>query len=595
MTDFLPTNQLDFNELRSNLKSFLQAQSIFKDYDFEGSNISVLLDILAYNSYQNAFYLNMVGNEMFLDTALLRDSVVSHAKELNYLPRSYTSASATVNVLVNVTDITINNINLPQYFKFNSVTSNGSFTFSTDNPTIITRNSNNQFTANINILEGFIVTENFIVNTNIDSQRFVLSNEKVDTDSIQVFIQPSVSDANTSEYVYKTTLLDINPSSNVYFIQSAETNKYEIIFGDGIVGNKPKNNNLITVNYRISSGNLVNGASNFTAVSTLDGYTVTATTIEKALGGAEAETIASIKFNAPRHFQTQDRVITQDDYRTLLLANFPQIKTISVFGGEEYPVIPQYGRVFISASTFTGYPVTEETSARIINYLKGRSTLSIQPTIIDPEYLDIQINTSVNFNTNNTSYTNQQIKNIIETTINTFNQENLLEFNKTFRYSKFVAALNDAHPSIVSNETSTLMVKTFIPLLNETYSVIIDFGNTIRKDEYNVSRSLTNEFVLYSSQITYNNKQSYIGEDGNGLLFIYEFTNTGRNILNNNIGTINYDTGVIVISNIIFNDFFGAGISLFATPINQDIKSVRNTIIRIDPDLNNITVNAIQE
>jgi len=596
MTDFLPTDQLDFASLRQNLKEFLQAQDIFKDYNFEGSNISVLLDILAYNTYQNAFYLNMIGNEMFLDTAILRDSVVSHAKELNYLPRSYTSAVASIQVQVNVTNPALYTITLPQGFKFTGSSANGNYVFSTNQPYVIERNANNEFIANVEIYEGFSVTEKFVVNTGIEQQRFVLSNDRIDTSSLEVFVSPSTADQITNtEYLYTTSIFGLNGNSTVYFLQPAEDGKYEIQFGDDVFGKKPTNGNVIKAEYRVSSGNTVNGVSSFTPSGTLTGYSITTSTLTPADGGAIAESIASIKTNAPRFFQTQDRMVTVEDYKALLVANFPEIKSINVYGGEEVPETPQYGKVIISAVTQSGDPVTQTTTDRMINFIRQRSPLSINPEIIQPEFLDLVVNTTVRYNVNRTKSNNNQIKNRVFNAINNFNSANLVDFGKTFRFSKFVTAINSADRSIVGNETSIILKKTILPILNQSYTATIDFGNAILRDDYYVSRAKTNVFSVYSSMITYNSKTAYFGEDGAGKLIIFERTNTGRNILVSNAGTINYETGVVSLSNVVINDYVGDGLIFYAIPRKQDIYTYRNNVIRISDVGNRVTVEAVKE
>ena len=595
MSDFLPVNQLDFSSLRENLKTYLQGQSRFADYDFEGSNISVLLDILAYNTYQNAFYLNMIGSEMFLDTATLRDSIISHAKELNYLPRSYTSAAASVRVNINVTNSSIYSISVPQYYKFTATTSNGTYTFSTAEPYTVSRNANNQFIRDIDIYEGVLLTEKFVVNTSIENQRFVLSNPGVDTDSIEVFVHPSSLSSTNTEYTFTTSIFGLNANSTVFYIQPAESGKYEIQFGDNVVSKKPEHGNMIAVKYRVSSGNTVNGINSFNPQSSIDGFSVTATTLTPAAGGAESESLSSIKSNATRFFQTQDRVVTTEDYKALIIANFPEIKSISVYGGEEIPVTPQYGRVVISPVTLSGNPVTQTTSDRILEFVRTRSPLSINPMIENPEFLDLKISTTVKYNINQTILTNSQIEALVRGAIVDFNNLYLIDFNKTFRYSKFVAAINDAHVSIVGNQTKTLMIKSIIPLLNSNYSATINFGNKIQRDDYNVSRPLDNELTVYSSQITYNSRTAYFGEDGAGNLFLYELTGSGRNILKSNAGSVDYENGTVNISNISINDYEGEGIKFYAMPANQDIAALRNTVIRIDNNLTEITVESVKE
>lgn len=595
MSDFLPVSQLDFTSLRENLKTYLQGQDRFKDYDFEGSNLSVLLDILAFNTYQNAFYLNMIGNEMFLDTATLRDSVVSHAKELNYVPRSYTSAAATVRVNVAVTNNAIFNVTIPQGYKFTSTSAQRNFTFSTSEPAIVTRNSNNQFVKDVIVYEGFLLSEKYVVNNSIEDQRFVISNPKVDTDSIEVFVSSDINSNVFTEYTLTSSIFGLSSNSTVYFLQAAENEKYEVLFGDNIISKKPINGNLIRIDYRVSSGSDSNGLNTFSPQSTIDGFSVTASTVAAASGGANSESISSIKFNSTKFFQTQDRVVTKEDYKSLIIANFPEIKTISVYGGEEIPDVPQYGRVVISSVTQTGTPITQTTADRVLSFVKSRSPLSINPILVDPDFLNLQASTTVKYNVNQTTLSANQIRSLVSTAIGNYNSSNLIDFNKTFRYSKFVADINTAHPSIVSNETSIVISKTINPLLNENYSETINFGNEVRRDDYNVSRPLTNEFTVYSSQITYNSRPAYFGEDGAGGLFVYELTGTGRSILKTDAGTVDYINGIVNINNIIISDFIGTGITFYAIPAKQDIRSLRNTVLQIDNLQTVIAVEAVKE
>lgn len=595
MSDFLPVSQLDFTSLRTSLKTYLQGQDRFKDYNFEGSNLSVLLDILAFNTYQNAFYLNMIGNEMFLDSATLRDSIVSHAKELNYIPRSYTSAAATVRVNVAVTNSAVYTVTVPQGYKFTTATASKNFTFSTPAPTVITRNSNNQFIKDIIVYEGFLLSEKYVVNTSIENQRFVLTNPRVDTDSIEVFVSPDANTSTNTEYTFTSSIFGLNANSTVYFLQAAESEKYEVKFGDGIISKKPTNGNLVRVDYRISSGSDANGLNSFTPQGTIDSYNVTASTVTAASGGANNESLQSIKDNATRFFQTQDRLVTKEDYKALIIANFPEVKALNVYGGEDIPLIPQYGRVAISCATQSGDILTQTSKDRIMDFVQTRSPLSINPMIVDPEFLDLSITTNVNYNVNLTTLTSSQISALTANAILSYNSSSLTDFNKTFRFSKLVSTINASHPSIVGNETSVRMIKTIIPLLNENFTFSLDFGNEILRDDFNMSRPLTNEFTVYSSEITYNSKKAFFGEDGAGNMFIYESNGTGRNVLKLNAGTVDYRNGTVTISDVILNDYSGAGISLYAIPAKQDLTAQRNTIIRINTQLNSISVTAVKE
>jgi len=532
---------------------------------------------------------------MFFDTATLRDSVVSHAKELNYLPRSYASAAATVRMNVAVTNNAVTSVTVPRGYRFTSTAGSKTFTFSTAEPYGISRNSQNQFVRDIIVYEGFILSEKYIVNNAIENQRFVLSNPKVDTDSIEVFVSSSTGSNNFVEYNFTSSIFGLNANSNVYFLQAAESEKYEVVFGDNVISKRPNNGNVVRIDYRIASGSDANGVNVFNPRSAVESYSATASTVTSAAGGSENESISSIKFNATRFFQTQDRTVTKDDYRSLILANFPEIKSVNVYGGEEVPLTPQYGRVFASCVTQTGNPITLTTADRIIEFVKVRSPLAININLIDPEFLDIIVDTTVYYNVNLTTLTAGQISSLVNTAISNFNTNSLIDFNKIFRYSRLVSDINNAHVSIVSNETSTTIAKTIVPILNENYSTVIDFGNGIKRDDFTSARPLTNEFTLYSSQITYNSRAAFFGEDGAGGLFIYENTSTSRSILKDNAGTIDYVNGLVNINSIVINNYVGEGITFFAIPAKQDISSLRNTVVRINNLATQINVVAVKE
>ena len=595
MADFLPTNQLDFESLRDNLITYLKNDSSpFKDYNFEGSNMAVLLDLLSYNSYLNAFYLNMVGNEMFMDSAQVYDSVVSHAKLLNYNVRSYTSAKATVSLNINVTNNQVQTVTIPKYTKFNASTSAGSFIFSTKDNQTVHRDVSGQFLADVDLYEGYVITEKYIANTQIDHQKFIISNKQVDTSSITVKVYSTQNDVNYTEYKPTTSLYGLNQKSIIYFLQPSTLGKYEIMFGDGVFGKALTTGNMIEVTYRVSTGEAPNGVGSFTLAGTISGYTATATTLAVAAGGSAREDIESVRFRAPKHFQTQDRAITKGDYKTLLLNNFSELNDVNVYGGEDLTV-PRYGIAVVSASTKTGYPLTNRTKADILIYLKSKSPLSINAEIQDPEHLYLIVTSNITYNKNTTILTSAQIQTLAATAISDFNDSYLKQFNKTFRYSKLTADINNINSSVVGNETSILLAKTYTPPLNQQTTFTIDFQNPIKKDDTPTSRPLTNEFTLFSSEIMYNNIPSYIAEDGNGVLFVYQFTNTGRNILNNNVGTVNYETGIVTVSGITINGYTGDGITFFVGPRKQDVVSSKNNIIQIATNLSQINVTAVDE
>ena len=360
-------SDINFDQIKSNLKAFLSDQNEFSDYDFESSTLSVLLDLLAYNTYHNAFYLNMVGNEMFLDSALLRNSVVSRAKQLNYVPRSARGATATVSV-------SLDPPGSPTFFtvaantKFSTSIDGESYTFVTSDATALSPSSNGTFSGSLNLVEGEPLQQRFTVKSS-NPVRYILPNENVDTTSFTVRIQESSSNTSISTYNLNTDISAANSISQIYFVQENEDNKYEVYFGDSIFGKKPRDGNIIIIDYRVVNGSTVNGANNFTGDFTV-------TTTAAAQGGAFQESIESIKYNAPFKFQAQDRLVTSTDFKNIILAENGDIQAISVWGGEENSP-PVYGKVFISVKPRSGSVISATRKSTLQTTLDDRSIVSV--------------------------------------------------------------------------------------------------------------------------------------------------------------------------------------------------------------------------
>ena len=368
---FLDVSELSFDGIKNNLKTYLQNQAIFSDYNFEGSNLSALLDILSYNTYMNSYYLNMVGSESFLDTSVIKSSVISHAKELNYVPRSRASAKAKVTFNINSGAASPQFIIIPENYVVKTTVDNITMDFTTDEPIVIYPQNGLYISDPSFIYEGKIVNEYFTVNT---GTRFTLKSEYVDTNSIKVYVQTSTNDTTTVEYTLAESLIGISNQSKSFFIQGYKSNQYEIIFGDDVSGKAVNIGNIVRIKYRSTNGVLGNRASSFASTSLIDNlYNMSLTVQTIAADGAEAETLESIKFYAPRHFTTQYRAVTRDDYINLIRERYPQIQTVNVYGGEEADP-PQYGRVLISLIPNSTAPlVSDELKEDIISYLKKKS------------------------------------------------------------------------------------------------------------------------------------------------------------------------------------------------------------------------------
>jgi len=484
---------LDFDTIKSTFKSYLQSQDRFNDYDFDGSNINVLLDVLAYNTYHNAFYLNMVGNEMFLDSAQLRDSVVSHAKELNYVPQSFRSAQANVNINIVSTDTNKRSVVIPKGTTFTSRLLDKNYTFSVDENIIVseyTLSSNTiSFTGkNITLYEGYYVNDTYTYTYGTPS-KLIISNKNVDVSSLSVTV---VEDSGASTLVYKraTSMFDLTKDSLVFFVQGAESDSYEIVFGDGVTGRRPKNNSIISIEYRISNGELPNGCNRFTPDSTIQGETnINVTTNSAAAGGNVYETTESIKYNAPRHFTSQERAITTEDYETLLKINFPEINTVTAYGGEDLDP-PQFGKVYVSVDLKEVDALPDIKKLEYYRFLKPRSPVSIDPVFVDPEYTYLGVTSKVNYNVNITALTADDIKTIAGSAILLYAENTLNNFNRTFRYSKLIQAIDNSQVSVISNETDITIIKIATPEIGKFLTFDINYNIPLTVEQQ--STQLTN-------------------------------------------------------------------------------------------------------
>lgn len=584
-------SNLDFDTHKNTLIAYLKSQDRFKDYDFDGSNMSVLLDILSYNTFHNAFYLNMIGNEMFLDTAQLRDSVVSHAKELNYTPRSFTSATANVSIVFTVLDEpNRRSVVIPKGQAFTSRFGSKIYTFTTGENIVVTDFvSNTQsgaliFTgSNISLYEGYYINDTFTYSTQ-NPQRLLISNKNVDISSIAVTVIEDVG-ATTLEYRRATSLFDLNSSSQVFFVQGAENNSYEIVFGDGVSGRAPKDNSVITVEYRISNGELPNGCNTFTPDSNIDGITysnIRVQTASPAAGGSVSESIESIKYNAPRHFTTQERAVTTEDYENLLKLNFPEINTVTAFGGEDLDP-PQFGRVFVAVDLKEVDGLPEVKKDQYYRFLKPRSPVSIDPVFVNPEYTYIGVTSTVNYNVNITRLTSDDIKTIVSSAILSYANANLNNFNRTLRYSKLVQSIDSSQQSIISNETAVRLIKVSKPLLGVPVTYDVNFNTTLDSGP----SSVVGGYTLQTTQFTYEGQKAIIRDNGLGVVEVISAA-TSQPI--STVGTINYTNGLIQLSNITIDAYEGNGIKFYAVPKNKDVSTINNVILNIIEEDINITV-----
>lgn len=582
---------LDFETTKENLREYLKAQDIFKDYDFEASNINVLLDVLSYNTNLNAFYLNMIANEMFLDSALMRDSIVSHAKELNYLPRSFRSAVANVNITVASNQ---SSVIIPRGTTFTGTTGNRNFTFTTAENIGVGRADDVFVANNVLLFEGDYTQDSYVVDYQ-NQAKFVITNKTVDTNSILVTVVEDNGE-NIISYRRSETLFGLDSQSPVFFIQPGDNESYEIVFGDDVIGRRPKDRSVVLIQYRACNGELPNGIRTFVADGNIAGSSnITVSTNVPATGGAIPESITSIKQNAPRAFTTQERVVTAKDYEILLTTNFSEINAVSAFGGEEAEP-PQFGRVIIAVDLKSTDELPPSRIQQFSNFIRPRAPLSIQPVFVSPEYTYIRVQSNVKYNINETSLNSDDIRSIVISAIQNFNSVNLDGFNKTLFYSNLVSAIDESQVSIISNDTEVSAIKTFLPELLNARNYNIDFGMSFENDlsQINSFRDREKRTIISSTPFFFAGEQCTLEDDGIGNIRIMA-TNIpnlpGRRKVQD-IGTVDYDRGVIKLVGFAPQSLVGNEINLFATIRESDITAQRRTILAIRDQ--NIRVNIEQ-
>jgi hypothetical protein len=587
-TGFLSVSETSFDGIKNNLKTFLKAKSEFQDYNFEGSNLSAMLDVLSYNTYMNAYYLNMVASEMFLDSSQIRESVVSHSKELSYLPRSRTSARALVTFTINTNNTLPTSVIIPEDYVVRTVVDNIALDFTIPDDIVITAGFGGIYSVQTYVYEGKVVEEFFTVD---GSTSFILNSDNVDTNSIKVYITNSSSDPTTKQWAYSDTIYGLNPTSEVFFIQGNDDNNYEVVFGDGVLGKALTNGNIVRIKYRSTNGDIGNRAYDFTTTSQVDGFSVSVSTNVIASDGSERETIDSMKFYAPRYYSTQNRGVTRDDFETLIRQRFPQIKTVGVYGGEDANP-PMYGKVIITPVPYGTLPILSgQLKQSIINYLSTK-TITTEAIITDPEYLFIEILSNVLFDSTLTSKNASQIKSEIITSIQNFDTLNLSEFGSDFRKSKLIATIDNTDQSIISNDTQVRVIYKIAPQRTVNQRIEFSYGNALYRplqtpylqNEQEVFKS--NSFVYLKNNAYYN---AYISDDGIGGIRLYYLNQVNLPvILEPNIGTINYATGSVAFN---INPWtYSTTIDLFAKLNSSDITVNENKFLRIDYTKINVNV-----
>jgi len=476
--------ELDFNNIKNNLKTFLQSQDVLKDYNYDGSALSILLDVLAYNTQYNAYYLNMVANEMFLDTALVRNSVVSHSKLLGYVPKSAIAPQAVVDLtMYQVTDATLV---LPKYTNFLSESIDGiNYNFVTTDATTVSVVNNQALFGNTVIKQGSVASSSYLVDATANPKyTFTINDTNVDTTTLQVLVQQSSSNSSYDIYTLASDYLTLTGDSMVYFLQEGLNGYYQIYFGDGILGKKLNNGNLVKTSYLVTSGTLAASANSFILMDQISGYSNNmVTTVSSASQGSGKESISSIKFQAPKNYASQGRAVTKEDYITAIQQNNLgySFDAVNVWGGQENDP-PVYGQVFASVKPSGAYSLTQTQKQRlIIDVIKPISMMTVVPTLVDPDYTYIQITANVLYDPKKTSLSIGQIKNTVKTAVYNLAQSSLNTFNSTFVATDFTNAINNSEQSIITNEISVQLQKKIYPNLTTPTTYKLYYGAPLKK------------------------------------------------------------------------------------------------------------------
>ena len=590
---------LDFSDLKTQIKDYLRSNSEFTDFDFEGSNFSALIDLLAYNSYITSYNTNMTVNEVFLDSATLRENVVSLARNIGYVPRSTRSSKARISFTVDMSQTDARTVKLLSGQVALGAVVNGNYIFSVPDDTTVPVNRDGIATFdNLEIYEGIYLTSTFIVDYSQPNQRFILPNAKIDTTTIRVTSTNQVSEI----YIAYTNILNIDKNSRIFLIQEVDDEKYEIRFGDNIVGKKPLDGSRIEVSYIVTNGSLGNGASNFTFSGILkDNNLLDVTsgislpvTISKSENGDDIESIDSIKYLAPRVYASQFRAVTSNDYKGLIPSIYANVDSVTTYGGEELDP-PEYGKVFISIKPRNGTFLSEVTKQNILRSLKQYSIAGIKPEIVDLSYLYIEIDSTVYYNLN-FSPSPETIRSKVLNTLTTYgNSNDINNFGGRFKFSKVNALIDSTDKSITSNITKVKMRRDLIPQFNDFATYELCFGNKIYIKDSGYSIKSTgfnidgvNETIFMADSPTSKSSES-------GRIFFFKLEDNLPVIIKNNAGTINYKTGDVLLDvvNITETSLSSRVIQVQAIPESNDVIGLRDLYLQLD--IQNSVVNILED
>jgi len=590
----LNISDLDFDQVKTNLKTFLQSQSEFQDYNFEGSGLSIMLDVLAYNTHYLAFLANMSTNEIYLDSADIRNNIVSLAKMIGYTPSSPRAPRASVDIVVNNgsgTSITMNKGTV-----FTTTVDNTQYQYVNNEEITITPADGVYRFSDCTLYEGTLVTFKYTVDSNDTDQRFVIPSTKADTSTLKVSVQNSAVDTTKSTYTFASSYSNVDRTTKAYFLQEVEDGKFEVYFGDGITGAKVNDGNIVILEYIVSNTTESNGANSFTLSGNIGGFTdVTITTNSASQGGANSETSDSIKFNAPLAYAAQNRAVTTSDYEVFVRNLYPNALSVSAWGGEDDET-PIYGVVKISIKPLSGSTLTTATKADIVSQLKKFNVASVRPEIVDPDITNVILNSTVRYDAKATIKTAETLKSQVITAVTNYNTNTLQRFDGVFRYSKVSGIIDNVDESIVSNITTVKMRKNFTPTLSTSARYDIYFRNPFYHPHAGHNANMGGILTSTGFTVSGNVNEMFLDDDGAGNVRRYYLDAGVKTYANTEQGTINYTTGQITLNSLnitAVSNIRGAAataIELTVIPNSNDIVPVRNTVVEIDISNSTFTV-----
>ena len=584
----LTVTDLDFDDIKTNLKTFMRNQDSFTDYDFEGSGINALMDLLAYNTHYLAMNVNMAANEMFLDTASVRASVVSHAKTLGYTPNSARAPIGTVNVTLN----NVGNIvtaTIPAETVFTATVDDVSYQFVTIAEYTSPITNGVLSFSNIPIYEGTYTRNRYTVDTKNVDQKFKLTSDRADTTTLKVQVFDSAESSNFKTYNLATDITQVSSTSEVYFLQECGDGRFEVYFGDGIVGRAVSDNNVVVLSYVVTNKTKANGATNFRTTAAISTITdITVATVDAASGGAERESIQSIKLNAPLDFAAQGRAVTPEDYKAIVPKVYSNAKSVQVWGGEDNSTAV-YGRTYISIVPTAG-SITASAKETIVNDLKNTYTIaSVTPVIVDPITTFIRLGVNFKYNKKSTTKTSETLVTNVTNALQNYDASTLQTFNGIFRHSQVTGLIDDVDDSILSNITTVKLSQNITPTLNVNTKYELEFNNAIYNPHTGHASSDGGVLSSTGFKIVGNDNEMFLNDDGNGNIRMFYYTDgTTVTYADETAGAISYTDGRVVITALNISSISNVDgatsdkIRIVVTPDSTDVVAVRNQILQID-------------